>query len=94
MWKQVIKYFGDENTKTLKSFQKQVDKINELESEIQALKNEDFPVKTEEFKKRIQDGESMDELIPETFALVREASKRVIGERHFDVQLLGGLALH
>ena len=94
MWKQVIKFFGDENTKTLKSFQKQVDKINELEPAMQALKNEDFPVKTEEFKKRIQDGEPMDELIPETFALVREASKRVIGERHFDVQLLGGLALH
>ena len=94
MWKQVIKFFGDENTKTLKSFQKQVDKINELEPAMQALKNEDFPVKTGEFKKRIQDGESMDELIPETFALVREASKLVIGERHFDVQLMGGLALH
>ena len=94
MWKQVIKFFGDENTKTLKSFQKQVDKINELEPAMQALKNEYFPVKTDEFKKRIQNGESMDELIPETFALVREASKRVIGERHFDVQLLGGLALH
>ena len=94
MWKQVIKFFGDENTKTLKSFQKQVDKINELEQAMQALKNEDFPDKTEGFKKRIQNGESMDELIPETFALVREASKRVIGERHFDVQLLGGLALH
>ena len=78
MWKQVIKFFGDENTKTLKSFQKQADKINELEPAMQALKNEDFPVKTEEFKKRIQDGESMDELIPETFALVREASKRVL----------------
>ena len=94
MWKQVIKFFGDENTKTLKSFQKQADKINELEPAMQALKNEDFPVKTGEFKKRIHGGESLDELIPETFALVREASKRVIGERHFDVQLLGGLALH
>ena len=67
MWKQVIKYFSDENTKTLTSFQKQVDKINELEPVMQALKNEDFPVKTEKFKKRIQDEESMDELIPETF---------------------------
>ena len=94
MWKQIINFFGDENTKTLKSFQKQVDKINELEPAMQTLKNEDFPVKTGEFKKRIQEDESMDELIPETFALVREASKRVIGERHFDVQLLGGLALH
>ena len=94
MWKQVIKFFGDENTKTLKSFQKQVDKINELEQSMQASKDEDFRIKTEEFKKRLQNGESMDELIPETFALVRESSKRVIGERHFDVQLLGGLALH
>ncbi len=94
MWKQFKKIFGDENTKTLKSFQKKVDKINELETSMQALKSEQFPFKTEEYKKRIQDGESMDDLIPETFALVREASKRVIGERHFDVQLLGGLALH
>ncbi len=94
MWEQVIKFFGDENTKTLKSYQKQVDKINELEPTMQALKNEDFPLKTREFKKRIEDGESLEGLIPETFALVREASKRVIGERHFDVQILGGLALH
>ncbi len=94
MWKQIIKFFGDENTKTLKSFQKHVDKINELEKEMHGLKDEDFPIKTLEYKKRILDGESLDKLIPETFALVREASKRVIGERHFDVQLLGGLALH
>ena len=94
MWEQVIKFFGDENTKTLKSYQKQVDKINELEPTMQALKNEDFPLRTGEFKKRIEDGESLEGLIPETFALVREASKRVIGERHFDVQILGGLALH
>ena len=67
MWKQVIKYFGDENTKTLNSFQKQVGKINELETAMQALKNDDFPAKTDEFKKRIQDSESMNELIPETF---------------------------
>ena len=67
MLKQVIKFFGDENTKTLNSFQKQVDKINELETAMQALKNDDFPAKTDEFKKRIQDSESMNELIPETF---------------------------
>ena len=94
MWKQVIKFFGDENTKTLKIYQKQVDKINDHEPTMQTLKNEDFPLKTEKFKKRIKDGESIDDLIPQTFALVREASRRVIGERHFDVQLLGGLALH
>ena len=79
MWEQVIKFFGDENTKSLKSFQKHVDNINELETTMQALKNEDFPLKTGEFKKRIKDGESLEGLIPETFALVREASKRVIG---------------
>ncbi len=94
MWTQIVKFFGDENTKTLKSFQKHVDKINELEEAMHALKDDEFPYKTAEYKKRILEGESLDELIPETFALVREASKRVIGERHFDVQLLGGLALH
>ncbi|MBG56515.1 MAG: preprotein translocase subunit SecA [Deltaproteobacteria bacterium] len=94
MWTQIVKFFGDENSKTLKSFQKHVDKINELEEAMHALKDDEFPYKTAEYKKRILDGESLDELIPETFALVREASKRVIGERHFDVQLLGGLALH
>ncbi len=94
MWKQVKNIFGDENAKTLKSYQKHVDKINALEPEMQALKDEDFPAKTSDFKTLLSQSQSMDELIPETFALVREAAHRVIGERHFDVQLLGGLALH
>jgi len=94
MWKNVKKIFGDENTKTLKSYQKVVDKINTQEAEVKALADEDFPVKTAEFQARLKADEALDDLIPEAFALVREASQRVIGERHYDVQLLGGLALH
>ncbi len=94
MWKNVKKIFGDENTKTLKSYQKVVDKINAHEGEVKALADEDFPVKTTEFQARLKADEALDDLIPEAFALVREASLRVIGERHYDVQLLGGLALH
>ena len=94
MWKNVKKIFGDENTKTLKSYQKVVDKINAQEAEVKALADEDFPVKTAEFQARLKADEALDDLIPEAFALVREASQRVIGERHYDVQLLGGLALH
>jgi preprotein translocase subunit SecA len=94
MWKKVKNIFGDENTKTLKSYQKVVDKINALEAEVKALADEDFPVKTAEFQTRLKADEALLDLIPEAFALVREASQRVIGERHYDVQLLGGLALH
>ena len=94
MWKNVKKIFGDENTKTLKSYQKVVEKINAQEAEVKALADEDFPVKTAEFQARLNADEALDDLIPEAFALVREASQRVIGERHYDVQLLGGLALH
>jgi len=94
MWQMIKKFFGDENSKTLKTYQKIVEEINVLESEVQSLKDEDFPKKTEEFRKRLKEKEKLDEIIPEAFALVREASKRVISERHYDVQLLGGLALH
>ncbi len=94
MWKKVKKLFGDENTKTLAGYQKVVDKINAHEAEMQGLADEDFPKKTEDFKSRLEAGEAMDNLIPEAFALVREASQRMIGERHYDVQLQGGLALH
>ncbi|MEE3266117.1 MAG: hypothetical protein VX221_04995, partial [SAR324 cluster bacterium] len=86
MWKNVKKIFGDENTKTLKSYQKVVDKINAHEGEVKALADEDFPVKTTEFQARLKADEALDDLIPEAFALVREASLRVIGERHYDVQ--------
>ena len=94
MWEKFKKIFGDENTKTLKSYQKVVDKINSLEAGVKALADEEFPLKTVAFQARLKEDEALDALIPEAFALVREASQRVIGERHYDVQLLGGLALH
>ena len=94
MWKKVNKIFGNENAKTLKGYRKVVEKINALEPEMQAIEDKDFSKKTAEFQTRLEDGESLDDLIPEAFALVREASQRVIGERHYDVQLQGGLALH
>ena len=94
MWKKVNKIFGNENAKTLKGYRKVVEKINALEPEMQAIEDKDFSKKTVEFQTRLEDGESLDDLIPEAFALVREASQRVIGERHYDVQLQGGLALH
>ena len=94
MWEKVNKIFGNENAKTLKGYQKVVEKINALEPEMQAIEDKDFSKKTAEFQTRLEDGESLDDLIPEAFALVREASQRVIGERHYDVQLQGGLALH
>ena len=94
MWKKVNKIFGNENAKTLKGYRKVVEKINALEPEMQAIEDKDFSKKTAEFQTRLEDNESLDDLIPEAFALVREASQRVIGERHYDVQLQGGLALH
>ena len=94
MWEKVNKIFGNENAKTLKGYRKVVEKINALEPEMQAIEDKDFSKKTAELQTRLEDGESLDDLIPEAFALVREASQRVIGERHYDVQLQGGLALH
>ena len=75
-------------------FTKVVSKINALEAETKALDDGDFPLKTADFQAKLKTDKGLDDLIPEAFALVREASLRVIGERHYDVQLLGGLALH
>jgi preprotein translocase subunit SecA len=94
--------FGDESTKFIKKTEPMVAKINALEASISALKDEDFPKKTEEFKARLaeagNDSENkkkvLDEILPEAFALVREAAKRNLKERHYDVQLMGGIALH
>ena len=71
-----------------------VDKINGLEPEISKLSDEELTGKTQEFKKRLNEGETLDDILPEAFAVVREASKRVLGMRHFDVQLIGGIILH
>lgn len=87
------KLFGDDSTRFLKTVTATVAQINSLEDSMIALADHDFPTKTAELKKRIADGATLDDIIPEAFALVREASKRTLEMRHFDVQLIGGLAL-
>ncbi|MFC2047715.1 preprotein translocase subunit SecA, partial [Chloroflexota bacterium] len=86
--------FVDSNEKELKQLQPIVDQINELENEFKQLGDDELRAKTDEFKARLEAGSSLDELLPESFAAVREAAKRTIGQRHFDVQLMGGVALH
>ena len=88
------KIFGDSSGKFIKNYKGIIDKINLLEADISKLSDSDFPKKTQEFKDRLAKGETLDDILPEAFALVREAAKRNLGERHFDVQLIGGLALH
>lgn len=88
------KIFGDESSKFIKNTKEIVQKINVLEADISKLADFDFPKKTLEFKDRIVKGESLDKILPEAFALVREAAKRNLKERHYDVQLIGGIALH
>lgn len=84
----------DSNDKQIKKMQPIVEAINALEPDFVALKDKDLAAKTAEFKQRIADGESLDSILPEAFANVREAAKRAIGQRHFDVQLIGGIVLH
>ncbi|MFA6006216.1 MAG: preprotein translocase subunit SecA [Candidatus Paceibacterota bacterium] len=90
----ITKIFGSEHDKYLKSIQPLVNKINELEKDVEKFTDEQLKDKTVELKKRLGDGATLDELLPEAFALVREASKRTLKQRHFDVQLIGGIALH
>lgn len=86
--------FGTKNERELKRMRKIVDKINALEPTISALNDADLSAKTEEFKQRYNKGESLDKLLPEAFAVCREAAKRIMGMRHYDVQLIGGITLH
>ena len=88
------KFFGDNNEKEIKRMQVIVDKINSLEPSLQGLSDASLCNRTSQFKRRLADGETLDDLLPEAFAVVREASRRVLGMRHFDVQLLGGICLH
>jgi len=90
----LTKVFGSKNERVLKDIQPLVNQINELESQIEHLDDSALAAKTAEFRQRVEKGESLEDLLPETFAVIREASKRVLGERHFDVQLLGGVVLH
>ncbi len=88
------KMFGDTSSKFIKDADKVVQAINALEADISKLKDEDFQKKTLEFKARLEKGETLNDILPEAFALVREAEKRTLGLRLYDVQMIGGLALH
>ena len=88
------KIFGDLNAKELKKISKIVDKVEELDESMQALSDDELRGKTEEFKKRIAEGESLDDILPEAFAVCREGASRSLGMKHFRVQLIGGVALH
>ena len=88
------KVFGSSNERKLKKFETAVAAINSLEPEVSALSDEALRARTDEFRKRLADGETLDDLLPEAFATVREAAKRTLGQRHFDVQLVGGMVLH
>ncbi|MRN37527.1 preprotein translocase subunit SecA [Neisseria sp. N95_16] len=88
------KIFGSRNDRLLKQYRKSVAKINALEADMQALSDEALQGKTAEFKQRLADGATLDDILVEAFAVCREASRRVLGMRHFDVQLIGGMVLH
>jgi preprotein translocase subunit SecA len=88
------KFIGSQNDRELKRLQPLVDKINTLEAQITTLSDEQLRARTEEFRGRLRQGETLDALLPEAFAVVREASRRVLGMRHFDTQLIGGMVLH
>lgn len=88
------KILGSRNDRLLKQYRKEVSRINALEPQIQALSDTELQAKTAEFKQRLADGEKLDSLLVEAFAVCREASLRVLGMRHFDVQLIGGMVLH
>ncbi len=86
--------FGSANDRFVKKQYRIVQHINSLEPEIEKLSDEELRTKTQEFKQRLKDGETLDDLLPEAFAVVREAAKRTLGQRHYDVQLIGGIVLH
>ncbi|WP_105199374.1 MULTISPECIES: preprotein translocase subunit SecA [unclassified Pseudoalteromonas] len=88
------KIFGSRNDRTIKNLRKTVALINALEGQLESLSDEELKAKTAEFRERYDNGTSLDDLLPEAFAVVREASKRVYGMRHFDVQMIGGMVLH
>ena len=88
------KIFGSRNQRLIKKLNKNIERINSLESTVQELDDEALVARTEEFRRRYKDGESLDALLPETFATVREAARRTLGMRHFDTQLVGGIVLH
>ena len=90
----IKKIVGSKNERELRRIQPLVEKINQLEPEISPLSDDQLRAKTTLFKERIERGESIEEILPEAFAVVRETAKRTLGERHYDVQLIGGIVLH
>lgn len=88
------KIFGSRNERMLKQYRKVVDEINAFESEYEALSDAEIQHKTEDFKQALKDGKTLEEILPQAFAVVREAGKRVFGMRHYDVQMIGGMALN
>ena len=88
------KIFGSRNERLLKQYTKRVAQINAFETELSALSDEALRDKTQVFKQMLAEGKTLDDLLPEAFAVVREAGKRVFGMRHYDVQMIGGMALH
>src|SRR5512147_1060618 len=88
------KLFGSANERRIRSYQPRVAAINALEPEVAALSDEALKARTEDFKKQLADGKTLDDILVPAFATVREAAKRTIGQRHFDVQLIGGMILH
>ncbi len=94
MIKQYVKKLLDSDEREVKKMRKVAAEINALEPKMQVLNDEDFPYRTEQFRKRLEEGESFNDILPEAFALVREASVRTLGLRHFDEQLIGGMVLH
>jgi preprotein translocase subunit SecA len=90
----LAKIFGTNNARQLKRLQPLVEKINSLEARIQQLSDEQLKLKTDEFKEQLSRGRTLDSILPEAFAVVREAARRALGQRHYDVQLIGGIVLH
>ena len=90
----ISKFIKSSNQKELDRINKIVEKINSLEEKYKNLDEADFPKKTLEFKEQIKNGKSLNDVLPEAFSMVREASKRIRNERHFDVQLIGGVVIH
>src|ERR1700678_1214462 len=88
------KVFGTKNERVIKSFLPNVQKINALEESMKALTDTQLQAKTPEFRERLKNGEKLDTLLPEAFAVCREAGRRILNMRHFDVQLVGGMVLH
>ena len=93
-FKIISKFIRSDNQKNLDKIKSIVEKVNELDNEVSKLKDEEFPKKTVLLKEKLKKGENIKILLPEAFALVREASKRTRNERHFDVQIMGGIVLH